>query len=310
MLELKDIGLERDSRILNGINVTFTKGGVYGIIGRSGVGKTSLLQISTGFLDPTEGEVLFKGERIIGPSVKLVPGYDDLQLVNQDFKLDLFHTVEQNIREKVLSRHESDQQGLIDEFLELTELGHLREVQARYISGGEQQRLALARALACEPEMIMLDEPFVHLDQRLRLKIQEYLKKENKERELTIALVSHDGAEMLGFVNEIIYLDGGEVKRHDVASKIYYTPQSKQEGQLLGLVNSLIINGKEVLFRPNEYTVSNDGALEVNFEKSIETGVVVINFFKTKENEEIVLYSPIVMNNVNAINISKRYDVA
>lgn len=148
ILELKGVHLTRSFPVLLDVNLTFDQGRIYGIIGRSGAGKTSLLKLLSGFLDATEGKLFFKGTRLLGPSMKLIPGYDDIQLVNQDFGLDPYHTVEENIREKILSRHKSDQLLLIEEFLDLVELNHLRTQKATALSGGEQQRLALARALA------------------------------------------------------------------------------------------------------------------------------------------------------------------
>src|SRR3989338_3052536 len=203
MLELRNIELQRTHPVLNTINLTFKEGKIYGIIGKSGAGKTSLLKIAAGYMERTSGEVYFENKRLPGPSEKLLPGHDDIQLVNQDFALDPYHTVEENIRVKVLARRSEVQTELVNEFLALVELDHLRAQKALQLSGGEQQRLALARALACEPRVLLLDEPFVHLDQQLRWKIQTYLRAVNKLYKTILVLVSHDGAEMMGFVEEV-----------------------------------------------------------------------------------------------------------
>ena len=102
MLELSNIGIKRDDWVLRNINLTIEKGEIYGIIGKSGVGKTTLLKLMGGLIDASEGHVSLKGKKLIGPSEKLIPGYEEIQLVNQDFALEPYHTVEQNIKEKVL----------------------------------------------------------------------------------------------------------------------------------------------------------------------------------------------------------------
>ncbi len=151
MLEAKHIALTFDRPILKGINFSLKAGQIIGIVGKSGAGKTSFLKIMSGLLDSTTGDVFFEGKKVLGPNVKLVPGHPDIQLVNQDFHLDTYHTVEENIREQILYLPKKERDQLVNELLELIELDEVRTQKARTLSGGEQQRLAIARALACEP---------------------------------------------------------------------------------------------------------------------------------------------------------------
>ena len=88
MLKVQDLQLNFDRTILQNINFSVGEGEIIGIVGKSGAGKTSLLKIIAGLLDATNGHVLFEGKKVIGPSVKLVPGHPEIQLVNQDFHLD------------------------------------------------------------------------------------------------------------------------------------------------------------------------------------------------------------------------------
>jgi len=306
MLELNNVGVKRDDWVLRNVNLTIEQGEIYGIIGKSGVGKTTLLKIMSGFADATEGEVFFNGNKIIGPTNKLVAGYEAIQLVNQDFALEPYHTVEQNIKEKVLSRHKEDQIELIETFLDLVELTDIRTRKAHLLSGGEQQRLALARALACEPELLLLDEPFVHLDQRLRWKISNYLMELNKEKQTTIVLVSHDGSEMMGFTNKIISIRNNGIQRIAKTAEIFYHPLDKAEGELMGVVNSIEINGEAVLFRPNEFSVSSENGIEVKFDSYSDTGLMVCNYFTTLKGEKIILTSTQILDEVREIKISKK----
>lgn len=306
MLRLVNVSLKYDDWILKNINLEFEPSEIYGIVGRSGAGKTSFLKVISAFQDSTEGKVYFKGKELIGPNQKLIPGYDDIQLVNQDFALELFHTVEQNVKEKILSRHKEVQSELIEEYLDLVELDEIRNRQARYLSGGEQQRLAIARALANEPEVLLLDEPFVHLDQRLKYKILNYLKELNRVRGTTIIIVSHDGAELMGFASQILYLKNGDVKRNSDITSFYYQPVDVSEAELMGPINSIVIDNDQVIFRPNEYSVVNSEGIPVHFIKSVDTGLIILNYFISNNNEEILLSALRELSDVSNITIEKR----
>lgn len=303
MIELQNIGVKFDSWIFKDVSLQIEAGTIYGIIGKSGAGKTTLLKSIAGLVDLTEGKVLFKGSRLIGPSVKLIPGYEDIQLVNQDFAIEPFHTVEENIREKVLHLRIEQRTELVEELLELTELDDIRNRQARYLSGGEKQRLSIARALACEPELLLLDEPFVHLDQRMRIKVQDYIVNCHKTHNMTVIMISHDGSELMGFADQIIHLEQGELKRKSSTVDVYYSPETKAEGELMGIINSIQQNSDEVLFRPNEYEPG--GQIKVCYLKSVDTGIVIYNYFKTENGEQIILSSFEPLSEMNSFSIKQ-----
>ena len=304
MIDITDLSVKFDSFVLEGVNLTFKSNSIYGIIGKSGSGKTTLLKAIAGLVDSEDGEIRFEGKLILGPKDKLIPGYDELQLVNQDFGLELFHTVYENVKEKILSRNKELQVELIGEFLELVELDAIKNRQARVLSGGEQQRLSIARALACEPKVLLLDEPFVHLDQRLRWKILNYLNEIMKVRQMLIVLVSHDGAEVMGFADRVIHIEEKKVVREDSAENVYYFPQSKSQAELMGEVNEIQLENKVLLFRPNEYSLENPN-FNVNFDSSVDIGVTFLNYFYTANGERILLTGQREMSDVFKIRITK-----
>ena len=308
MLELQHVSLKFDQKlILNDLSLKIKQGEIVGIIGKSGMGKTSLLKVMSALLTANSGEVLFNGKRLMGPNEKLIAGYEDLQVVNQDFALDPFHSVEENVREKVLHLPKQDQLMLIDEVLSLVELDHLKSQKAHLLSGGEQQRLALARALACEPAYLFLDEPFVHLDQALRFRIINYLIRLNEIRNTTIILVSHDGAELMGLVNRLLHLQNGQILRDDHPQNLFYQPSSVEQAELLGTINELQFNGNQILFRPNEYSLeSGEPKVDVKFDRSLNTGLIVLNYFSISDGTNIVLSSQSEMSSVNQIYIQKK----
>lgn len=304
MIRVQNIGVLRDDWVLREVSLDLEEGCLLGIIGDSGAGKTTLLKAIAGLVDVVEGGVCLDEKKLIGPTEKLVPGYEDIQLVNQDFALELFHTVRENIREKILHLPKVDQEELTDELLALLELETLSDRQARWLSGGEQQRLAIARALACEPRFLMLDEPFVHLDQRLRMNVMRYLQELNEVRKTGIVLVSHDGAEMMGFVKEVVHLQDGKIQRKCTVEEMYFDPESTHQASLLGLINRVKTDRGEVLFRPSEYRIG--GTLPLEFSHAFDTGVVVFNYFRTESGEEIVLSAASELAEVTSIEIEKR----
>ena len=310
MIRVEDVCLRFDRDVINGVSFQLNEGQILGIAGKSGAGKTSLLKIMAGLLDADSGIVLFEGKQVKGPSSKLVPGHPDIQLVDQQFHLDAFHTVEENIREMVLYLPIKQRDKLVDELIELMELEDFRTKQSRYLSGGEQQRLALARALACEPKVILMDEPFAHIDARLRTKLINYFIELKNLRKMSLVLVSHDGAEMLGFADQIIHMKNGKIVRKSNPESFYYRFASVEEARLFGAVNSVVIDGKRVYFRPDEYAlerIEGKQFVPAEFSHSLFTGPVYQNYFSTERKEKVVLYSFNKLQYVNGFTIVKKF---
>ncbi len=313
MLQVKDIGLKYEKSVLHEIDFSLEKGQTIGILGKSGAGKSSLLKIIAGHLDAETGAVFFEGKKVKGPSVLLVPGHEDIQLVNQDFKLDDYHTVEENLKEQVLSLPNDLRAKWVLEILSVLELVELRNQKAHTLSGGEKQRLAIGRAIAKEPKLLLLDEPFSHLDGRMRSKLIRYFSELKRLRKMSIILVSHDGAELLGLSDKIYYLKNGRFLRSGSPEKMYYQFKSLDEAKLFGTVNSIGVNGKRCYFRPNEFTVDldeNTGSnemVQLKFVECIFTGVVYENYFRTEEKEKVVLHSLSPMQDIHAIKVVKKF---
>lgn len=309
MLELKSISFSYNEPLFKNISFEVEEGEIVGIVGNSGAGKTTLLKVIAGLLDITEGKVIFEGEKVKGPSQNLVPGHDEIKLVNQDFGLDIYHSVRENIREKALYLPLIERDELVEELLELVELTHLSEQKAILLSGGEQQRLSLARALAGEPKLILLDEPFVHLDGRLRLKISNYLLQMKAIRGTSFILVSHDGEEMLSLADRIIHFSNGEINRISSPKEFYFLPNTKEEAELFGIINSIIIDEKTILFRPIEFELpsseKNEG-IKVIFLNSQFAGTHFVNYFETEKKEQIILFHKETLKNETKIIIKKR----
>ena len=308
LLKLENVCFSYEKQILNNISFSLDEGELIGVVGKSGIGKTTLLKIIAGLKDPSAGNVFFQDAKVLGPMFNLVPGHEDIQLVNQDFALDIYHTVEENIREKALYLHRQERDELVQELITLVELDHVKNHKALILSGGEQQRLCLARALACEPKILLLDEPFVNLDGRLRTKISTYILKLKKKRKMGIILVSHDGSEVLSLANKIIHFDKGQIKRIDSPKNFYFRSNSLKEAELFGDINKVKIGERTILFRPNEFelTKQNKLSLKVKFIESEFFGAYFVNHFLTQNKEKIRLYHTEILNETNEIIIKKR----
>jgi iron(III) transport system ATP-binding protein len=307
MFSIQGVFFERATRsILSNIHLTVKKGEMLGLVGPSGAGKSTLLHILAGLLDASKGIVKLDGEFILGPKDRLVPGHPEVQLVNQEFGLDLYHTVRENLIVKANHLTKEIRDQFADELLDLLGLISIANSQAVYISGGEKQRLALGRALIMEPKIILLDEPFAHMDAHIKRKVVHYLQALKKTRKTSFVFVTHDGQDVIGLADKIAYFSEGEIQRLDIPRLFYEQPSSYQEALFFGEVNRIKIDKKEVLFRPHQFSLNaltGTNKILVNFQFSTYYGGFVQSTFKVNKKEIIVLNHSESLNNVQEIYI-------
>lgn len=308
ILEAKNIGFSYPSSDIVFENVSFAlqPGEVISIVGRSGIGKSTLLKCLAGLKDVDQGEVLLEREKVVGPKKILIPGHPEIALVNQSFELDDYFTVQENISNQLHHLPIADREDFIQELLYIFELEDLAMVQSKLISGGEQQRLTMACALAKEPKCLLLDEPFVHLDVHLNKKIGEYIRKLAQIRNMGVVLVTHDGVETLSWSDRILMMKNKSISSVYTPDQAYFKPKSLFEGRFFGELNSVYINGKQKLFRPTEYALTetnNKVKIGVNWRNSLFRGPFYANYFELSNGKEIVLYSPEVLTTIKAIYV-------
>jgi ABC-type sulfate/molybdate transport systems ATPase subunit len=307
MIALKNIELSYAKPIIKRANLNVKKGEILGLVGKSGAGKSSLLKIIAGLIDPDKGEVSLADK--IQPRVHqlLIPGFKHVAMVNQDFKLDVYHTVEENLREVVLHLPDQKRDKRVQQLLRLFDLKSIASTKAHLISGGEQQRLAIARAIADQPAVLLLDEPFGHLDANLRARLTTHLIRLREEEQTTIVLVSHEGQDVLGLCDSICILKNGNLSKKYKPEFLYYHYSNVQQARLFGPVNVIQQNEKTVLFRPDEYRISSsDNGIPVEFMRSIFVGGLYHNYFKTEQGTTIVLYQFERLNDTTRIEINKK----
>jgi len=222
------------------MSLKITKGHITAIIGESGSGKSTLLRLLYGLLSPESGEIRFNGERILGPSEKLIPGHNSMKMVTQHTDdLNLFANVWDNIASMLPRTNLKDEEEKTEKILRQLKLFALADKRVTDLSGGEKQRVAIARALITEPEILLLDEPFNQVDTSFREGLQQDIRQIVKDLGLTVIIVSHDPEEVLSMADELLVLKDGEILESGHPKEIYRHPKHLYTARLLTNCNVL-----------------------------------------------------------------------
>ncbi len=216
------------------INLNISKGDFIAIVGESGSGKSTLLKLIYGSLSPDSGEVYFKETKVMGPEEKLIPGHDSMKMLSQDFNLNTYAKVYENIASMLSNEDIKRKEELSSKIMDLLGIGHLANKRAVELSGGEQQRVALARAIITEPEVLLLDEPFSQLDAVLKSQFRTDLKNLSEKLGITIIMVSHDPVDGLTLADKMLILREGKLIESGRPSDIYSNPSHIYSARLLG----------------------------------------------------------------------------
>ena len=197
-----------------------------------------------GLLNPDRGILTVNGQTWFdsGKKINLIPQKRKVGFVFQDYALFPHMTVFKNLEYAANKSNET----LVDELVELMELGNLVNRRPSTLSGGQQQRVALARALAQQPEILLLDEPLAALDYRIRLKLQDYLLKIHREYGLTTFLVSHDISEINKLSDLVLVLDQGRIEKSGSPEEVFINQKISGKFRFAGEVLQIV--AQEVVF--------------------------------------------------------------
>lgn len=216
------------------------EGKITAIIGESGSGKSTLLKLIYGLLEPSSGEVRYKGWLVPTRRDKLIPGHQAMKLVSQGFDdLNLYAKVWDNIASQLSNTNLARKESKTQQTLDRLKISHLAQQRVADLSGGEKQRVAIARALINEPEVLLMDEPFNQVDAAFRDALQQDIRNIVEETGLTIILVSHDPTEVLAMADELIVMKNAAITEQGSPEKLYYNPSSSYTAQLLAKSNIL-----------------------------------------------------------------------
>ena len=243
LLRVSGISKEgEDGFILNDISFEQKKFQRLVIAGETGSGKSTLLKIAAGLVQPDSGKVVFEEEEVEGPRDALVPGHPRIAYLSQHFDLQKFLRVEQVLE---YANHLSEREAA--SIFSVCRIDHLLHRKTDQLSGGEKQRIAIARLLIGKPSLLLLDEPFTNLDMVLKGILKKVIDDIGKKLRITCIMVSHDPDDTLAWADLIIVLKAGKRIQQGPPQEIYLEPVNEYVAGLFGNYNRLTPGQQKIL---------------------------------------------------------------
>jgi len=233
MIRLKAVSLTIGNFALGDVDLQIEKGEYYAVLGPTGSGKTLLLETISGLQQPSSGEIWIGGENV----TDLPPERRHIGFMYQDYLLFPHLTVRRNITFGLRGRERDQSQARLNELAGLLEIEHLLDRQVAGLSGGEQQRIALARALAPRPQVLLLDEPLSALDPQNRQMVRRELAGLHRKLGTTTVHVTHDFEEALALADRIAVINEGRIVQTGPPEEVFRRPASPFAAQFFGAEN-------------------------------------------------------------------------
>jgi sulfate transport system ATP-binding protein len=269
------------------VNFTIEKGKLIGLLGPSGGGKTTILRMLAGLENPDSGEVLFDGKCVND----VLPQHRGIGFVFQNYALFRNMSVYDNIAFGLEIKKWSHQKikERVAELIDLTGLKGMEKRLPHQLSGGQRQRVAFARALAPEPQLLLLDEPFAAIDAKVRKELRSWLAETIAKIGITSIFVTHDQVEAVEVANEILIISQGKLEQMGSPLDIYKQPLTPFVASFIG-ESTVIDNFKQL--KGFQYQIDADQAVvrpefieignkkEINYPSAAQTGIVKNTFFR------------------------------
>jgi sulfate/thiosulfate transport system ATP-binding protein len=222
---------------LDDVSVAIPEGSLTALLGPSGSGKSTLLRVIAGLEEPDAGQVLLGADDVTHRPARA----RGVGMVFQHYAAFKHMTVWENVAFglKVRKRPKREIEQRVHELLELVQLEGLSERYPAQLSGGQRQRMALARALAVEPQVLLLDEPFGALDARVRKELRAWLRRLHDEVHVTTIIVTHDQEEAMEVAGQIVVVDHGRVEQVGSPRELYDSPANEFVMSFVGPVNRI-----------------------------------------------------------------------
>jgi iron(III) transport system ATP-binding protein len=263
------------------------------LVGASGSGKSTLLNLIAGLLDADRGEVRLDDERVAGPKDVLVAGHPQIRVVPQEYQLMPNVSIRENINYALRFYERTYRDARVNELLRLCRLETVQHHKPREASGGEKQRTAIARAIAEPARVLLLDEPFSHLDLPNRLIVRDLLfelvRQQAGNKPPACLFVTHDATDALSIADQIGIIQQGQLKQIGTPREVYFNPKTTYAARMTGPVNS--IRGKHLGLLGLSPSDDPDASFGLRPEHIILTadgpvsGVVQAVFFQGRQSE-------------------------
>ncbi len=314
MIELENITKSFDgkTKVIENLNLKINKGELVVLIGESGCGKATTMKMLNLLVKPSSGEILINGENIVDANI--IELRRNIGYVIQKVGLFPHMTVGENI-ELVPKLKKWEQERRKQKAFELLELVDLNPEDYYYrypneLSGGQQQRIGIARALAADPDIILMDEPFSALDPLTREMLQDELLKIQEELSKTIVFVTHDIDEALKIADKIAVMQNGKVLQYDTPEEILRSPKTEYVEYFIGKERLWktpeMVLAKDIM-KKKFFKINKEGtiakAVEVMKEKNVET-LFVVEKIKDKPQKALGVITPKILRKYESTLIS------
>jgi ABC-type Fe3+/spermidine/putrescine transport system ATPase subunit len=259
---------EGGEEVLKGVSFTQKAFQKIAIAGESGSGKSTLLKIIGGLTQADGGEVLFENLRVKGPMERLLPGQPGIAYLSQHYELRNHYRMEE-----ILSYANTLSDEEAETLYEVCRINHLMKRKNDQLSGGEKQRVALARLLTTAPRLLILDEPYSNLDPIHKNTLKTVIRDIGERLNITCLLVSHDPLDTLSWADEVIIMKDGQIIQQGPPRQVYSQPVNEYVAALFGTYNlissatakdfkdipGISLNGKSMYIRPERFRIVEKG---------------------------------------------------
>ncbi len=259
---------KKENLIIKKLNFSVKKGEIISFLGESGSGKTTFLKCLAGLEMINSGSVRLNGRILNDENHFVIPQKRNIGFVFQDYPL--FPHL--NLKDNILFNIDIIHSEKLDYILSLSGLKNLINRFPHELSGGEQQRACVARALIREPDLLLLDEPFSNLDSEIKESMREEIHGILKETNTTTILVTHDINDALNIADRILIFKAGILQQYDDPINMYCEPVNCYCAKILGDLNKILTNGDVHYLRPENFHIVKKSKHEVLVEKSFFQG--------------------------------------
>ena len=253
----------KDNPIIKELDFSVKKGEFVSFIGESGSGKTTFLKCLAGLEKINSGRITLNNKVLNDKDVFIKPHLRKIGFIFQDYPLfphlNVFDNIKINLKQSYFKN--------IDYYTELLGLGSLLKRFPHELSGGEQQRVSIARALVREPDLLLMDEPFSNLDSAIKSKIQDEIYKILKKTNTTTILVTHDIKDTFDISDKLLVFKAGIAQQFDNPEEMYCNPVNCYCAEILGDLNKINIDNRNLFIRPENINLVEKSKYKIKVEK-------------------------------------------